>query len=65
LSEEICNEYAAQIIFCQSQAFPTEQKPDFQNKPKVLKTSQNFKMKSGFKSQNYSMATQPWPTAWH
>jgi len=27
-SQEICNEYAAQIMFCQSQAYPTENKPD-------------------------------------
>ena len=37
-SEEICNEYAAQTLFFQSQAFPTE------NKPKVFKKSQNFKI---------------------
>jgi len=43
-SEEIFNEYAAQTMFSQSQAFPTEIKPekarfclaffDFQQKPK-------------------------------
>ena len=26
VSQEICNEYAAQKSFCQSQAFPTEKK---------------------------------------
>jgi len=52
-SEEIFNEYAAQTMFFQRQAFLTEKKPesarfclaffDFQKKPKVLKKSQNFK----------------------
>jgi len=28
-SEEICNKYAAQTMFCQIQAFQTEKKPDF------------------------------------
>jgi len=28
-SEKIFNEYAAQTMFFQSQAFPTEKKPDF------------------------------------
>ena len=53
-SEEIFNEYAAQTMFFQSQAFLTEKKPEknwfclaffeFQKKPKVLKKSQNFKI---------------------
>ena len=53
-SEEIFNEYAAQTMFFQSQAFPPEKKPekakfclaffDFQKKPKVFKKSQNIKI---------------------
>jgi len=53
-SEEIFNEYAAQTMFFQSQAFPTEKNPEkarfclaffeFQKKPKVFKKSQNFKI---------------------
>jgi len=52
-SEEICNEYAAQTRFCQSQAFPTEKIQilsdfvDFQKKPSALKNSRISK--SGFK----------------
>jgi len=43
--QEISNEYAAQRMFCQSQAYPTENKPEkaiffwlfyFQKTPKVL-----------------------------
>jgi len=29
LLQKICNEYAAQTMFCQSQAYPTKNKPDF------------------------------------
>jgi len=54
-SEEIFNEYAAQTMFFQSQAFPTEKsqkKPgfvcfflfDFQKESKVFKKGQNFKI---------------------
>ena len=51
-SEEIWNLYAAQTMFFQSQAFPTEKILenawyclaffDFQKKPEVFKKSQNF-----------------------
>jgi len=56
-SEEIFNEYAAQTMFFQRQAFLTEKKPesarfclaffDFQKKPKVLKKARISK--AGFK----------------
>jgi len=53
-SEEICNEYAAQTVFFQSQAFPTEKYPGknrfclalfyFHKKLKVFKKRQYFKI---------------------
>jgi len=49
-SEEICNEYAAQTLFFQSQAFPTE------NKPKVLKKARISK--SGFKKAKLATLLQ-------
>jgi len=44
-SKEVCNEHAAQATFSQSQALPTEIKPDFvrfPKKAKMLKKSHNF-----------------------
>jgi len=53
-SQEICNEYAlnvAQTMFCQSQAYPTENKPEkarifwlfyFEKKPKVFEKQPEF-----------------------
>ena len=38
--KEICNEYAIQTMFCQSQTYPTENKPFFY----FQKKSQNFKI---------------------
>jgi len=56
-SEEICNEYAVQTMFFQSQAFPTEKKPEkarfclaffnFQKSQRCSKQARIFK--SGFK----------------
>jgi len=54
--QEICHEYAAQTMFCQNQAYPTENKPEksqiflaflFPKKPMVLK--KNRFSKSGIK----------------
>jgi len=39
-SEENCNEYAAQTMYCQSQAFPTEKNPDFVWRFLIFKKSQ-------------------------
>ena len=50
-SQGICNEYAAQTMFCQSLAYPTENKPDrarffgffyFQKKPNVFVKKPEF-----------------------
>jgi len=47
-SEEVCNEYAAQTMFFQSQAFSTEEKPDIvglffiSKNAKGVQKSQNF-----------------------
>jgi len=59
---EICNEYAAQTMFCQSQAYPTENKPEkarffwlfyFQKKPKVFK-----------KAKLATLLQKNWKRAW-
>jgi len=49
LSKEICNEYAAQTMFCQSQAFSAKKSQILsgfliskKKKPKVFKGSENF-----------------------
>jgi len=66
-SQEICNEYAAQTIFCQSQAYPTENNPEknrifwlfISKKVKGVKKQPEFHNLAS-KSQIGNPATQEW-----
>jgi len=41
--KEICNEYAIQTMFCQSQTYPTENKPFFISRKKARISKSGFK----------------------
>jgi len=66
-SEEICNGYAAPAVFCQSQAFLIENKPDFVWLFFISEKSQGVEKKvriskSGFKKAILATLEQGWET---